>query len=70
MNTTLEATALIREDDLAQHAHDDATSRTPIVLITRPRRYNAWDRCQETRCCGRWWRGDICLYGNHALNAK
>ncbi len=33
----------------------------------RPTRFNQELWRKETYCCGHWWAGDCCLYGNHKL---
>lgn len=30
-------------------------------------RWNEWEMRVQTYCCGKWWNGDTCLYGNHCL---
>ncbi|MBV9617056.1 MAG: hypothetical protein JO011_19850 [Ktedonobacteraceae bacterium] len=70
MMTTTSTLNLVRDDDLQQHLEDDVTSAAQITPITRPHRFNRELYRHETFCCGHWWPGDTCFYGNHRLNTK
>lgn len=54
----------------AEEAHKAAQAviREAPKTPARPRRYNEWEMREEVLCCGRWWGGGVCLYGNHDLS--
>lgn len=44
--------------------------RKPVekqVQPARPTRWNPEQWRNEVHCCGHWWAGATCLYGNHQL---
>lgn len=62
--TDVQDTPILDENEVQVPA--PAPTPQPRLL----RRWNAWEMRQQTFCCGKWWNGDYCYYGNHCLQSE